>query len=178
MIIRASRGIRPRIAASARGAADIAVIGDVTVEEEVSLWYGCVLRGDVSPIRIGAGSNIQDGCVLHGAEDLPTVVGRQVVVGHRAVVHGCVVEDGCLIGMGAVLLNGCRIGAGSIVGAGALVTEGKVIPPRSLVVGVPGRVVRTVTDEEAAAVRANAEDYARRWRPELEEIRVTEGETI
>ena len=100
------------------------------------------------------------------------MVGRNVVVGHNATVHGCVVEDGCLIGMGATLLNGCRIGAGSIIGAGALVSEGKVIPPRSLVLGVPGRVVRTVTEEEAAAILENARLYAREWRPELEEIRL------
>ena len=170
MIIRSSRGVSPRAAASARGAENIALIGDVTIGEQVSLWYGCVLRGDVSPIAVGDGSNIQDGCVLHGATDLPTVVGRGVVVGHNAIVHGCVVEDGCLIGMGATLLNGCRIGAESIVGAGALVPENRVIPPRSLVLGVPGRVVRAVTDQEAAAVRENARHYAEDWLPELQEI--------
>ena len=172
MLLRPYRGVWPKAAPSARGADNISLIGDVTVGEMVSLWYGCVLRGDVSPISVGDGSNIQDGCVLHGAEDLPTVVGRNVVVGHNATVHGCVVEDGCLIGMGATLLNGCRIGAGSIIGAGALVSEGKVIPPRSLVLGVPGRVVRTVTEEEAASILVNALLFAREWRPELEEIRL------
>ena len=170
MIIRSSRGILPRVSPSARGAENIALIGDVTIGEQVSLWYGCVLRGDVSPIVVGDGSNIQDGCILHGATGLPTIVGRQVVVGHNAIVHGCTVEDGCLIGMGATLLNGCRIGAESIVGAGALVAENKVIPPRSLVLGVPGRVVRTITDAEAAAIRENARHYAEDWLPELEEL--------
>ena len=170
MIIRKSRGAAPKAAPSARGAENIVLVGDVTIGENVSLWYGCVLRGDVSPIVVGDGSNIQDGCVLHGAADLPTVVGKRVVVGHRAVVHGCTVGDGCLIGMGAILLNGCRIGEGSIIGAGALVTEGKVIPPHSLVMGVPGRVVRSVTPEEIEAIRANADQYAQIWRPELEEI--------
>ena len=172
MILRAYRGLSPQIAPSARGAENITLIGDVTIGEAVSLWYGCVLRGDVSPIRVGDGSNIQDNCVLHGAEGLPTVVGRNVVVGHGAIVHGCTVEDGCLIGMGATLLNGCRIGAGSIIGAGALIPEGRVIPPRSLVMGVPGRVVRSVTDREAAGVLENARLYAEAWLPELEEIRI------
>ena len=170
MVIRSFQGIFPRISPTARGAETITLIGDVTVGEKVSLWYGCVLRGDVAPIAVGVGSNIQDGCVLHGAEGLPTTVGRHVVVGHNAVVHGCTVEDGCLIGMGATLLNGCRIGAGSIVGAGALVTEGKIIPPGSLVLGVPGKVVRSLTPEEIAAIRTNADHYSEAWRLELEEI--------
>ena len=172
MLIRPSQGSLPRVAASARGAENITLIGDVTIGENVSLWYGCILRGDVSPIAVGEGSNIQDGCVLHGAKNLPTIIGRHVVVGHNATVHGCTVGDGCLIGMGAVLLNGCQIGEGSIIGAGALVSEGRVIPPRSLVLGIPGRVVRSVTDAECAAIRANADNYAEMWREELEEIRI------
>lgn len=170
MIIRSFHGVLPRVSSTARGAENISLIGDVTIGEKVSLWYGCVLRGDVSPITVGDGSNIQDGCVLHGAEGLPTTVGRHVVVGHNAVVHGCTVEDNCLIGMGATLLNGCRIGAGSVIGAGALVTEGKIIPPGSLVVGVPGKVVRSLTQEEIAAIRTNADHYSETWRMELEEI--------
>ena len=167
MIVEVYQGVSPKAAPSARGADNVSLVGDVTIGEEVSLWYGCVLRGDVAPIAVGDGSDIQDGCVLHGADGHPTVVGRQVVVGHRAVVHGCVVEDGCLIGMGAILLTGCRIGAGSIVGAGALVPEGRVIPPGSVVMGVPGRVIRPVTAAEAAAIRDAAERYAHQWRPSL-----------
>ena len=170
MIIRSFQGIFPRVSSTARGAENISLIGNVTIGENVSLWYGCVLRGDVSPITVGDGSNIQDGCILHGAEGLPTTVGRHVVVGHNAVVHGCTVEDGCLIGMGATLLNGCRIGAGSIVGAGALVTEGKIIPPGSLVLGIPGKVVRPLTPEEIASIRDNADRYSGEWRLELEKI--------
>ncbi len=170
MIIRPYRGVLPKIAASARGAENIAVIGDVTVGERVSLWYGCVLRGDVSPIIVGDGSDIQEGCILHGADGCPTLIGSSVVVGHGAIVHGCTVEDGCLIGMGAVLLNGCRIGAGSLIGAGALVPEGKIIPPRSLVLGVPGRVVRSVSDAEAAQILADAARYADEFSAQLDRI--------
>ena len=170
MIVRSFGGKAPRVAPSARGADNIALIGDVTVGEDVSLWYGCVLRGDIAPIDVGDGSNVQDNCTLHGADGFPTVIGRNVVVGHGAVVHGCVVEDGCLIGMGATLLTGCRIGAGSIVGAGALVTEGTVIPPGSVVLGVPGRVVRAVTGRETAAIRSAADRYAHQWGPSLAPI--------
>ena len=172
MMIRGSRGKMPEISHSARAAENAAVIGDVTLGAFVTLWYGAVLRGDEAPIRIGDGSNIQDNCTVHCAIGKPVTVGTNVVVGHGAILHSCTVEDGCLIGMGATLLNGCRIGAESIVGAGALVAENKVIPPRSLVLGIPGRVVRTITDEEAAAIRENARHYAEDWLPELEEIPV------
>ena len=113
----------------------------------------------MGPIRIGRGSNIQDNCTVHCAVDVPTVVGENVVVGHGAILHSCTVGDGCLIGMGAILLDGCVIGEGSVIAAGALVPPGKSIPPRSLVMGVPGRVVRQVTEEECAANLVNARRY-------------------
>lgn len=160
MILRTVKGQTPAIHPSARLAENAAVIGDVTLGAGVTVWYGAVLRGDVGPIRVGDGSNIQDNCVLHCGYGTATVLGDHVVVGHGAILHSCVVEDGCLIGMGATVLDGARIGAGSIVGAGALVPPGKVIPPRSLVMGVPGRVVRAVTDGEAAATLDNARRYA------------------
>ena len=166
MIIRPFRGKSPKAAATALGADNIALIGDVTLGEHVTVWYGCTLRGDILPITIGDGTDLQDGCTVHVGVNEPTVVGRRVVVGHNALLHGCVVEDGCLIGMGAILLSGCHIGAGSIVAAGALVTEGAAIPPRSLVMGVPGRVVRSITDQEAAEILRDADSYAMEWGPE------------
>jgi carbonic anhydrase/acetyltransferase-like protein (isoleucine patch superfamily) len=133
-----------RIHATAYIAPTAAVMGHVTLEEESSIWYGAVLRGDMAPIVVGAQSNLQDGTIVHVDEGVPCTIGRRVGVGHRAILHGCTVEDECLIGMGAVLLNNVRIGAGSVVAAGAVIPEGMQIPPRSLVIGVPGRIVRPV----------------------------------
>jgi carbonic anhydrase/acetyltransferase-like protein (isoleucine patch superfamily) len=121
-----------------------AVMGDVTLGEESSVWYGAVLRGDMAPIVIGARSNLQDGTVVHVDEGEPCIVGERVGVGHRVILHGCTVEAECLIGMGSVLLNGVRVGRGSVIAAGAVLPEGMQIPPGSLVMGVPGRVVRAV----------------------------------
>jgi len=136
------------------------VIGDVTVGPGSSIWYNAVLRGDIAPIRIGRGSNVQDGAVLHVDEDVPCIIGDEVVIGHGAVVHSATVGHGALVAMHATLLSGSSIGEESIVAAGALVTEGKQVPRRSLIVGVPGKVVREVSDDEAAAIRANARRYA------------------
>ena len=159
MLIRSFENITPKIHPTVHLAETAAVIGDVVLEENAAVWYGAVLRGDVGPIRIGRGSNIQDNCTVHCAVDVPTVVGENVVVGHGAILHSCTVGDGCLIGMGAILLDGCVIGEGSVIAAGALVPPGKSIPPRSLVMGVPGRVVRQVTEEECAANLVNARRY-------------------
>jgi carbonic anhydrase/acetyltransferase-like protein (isoleucine patch superfamily) len=120
------------------------VMGDVTLEADTSVWYQAVLRGDLAPIVVGAESNIQDGTIVHVDAGLPCTVGRRVGVGHRVILHGCVVEDECLIGMGSVLLNGVRVGSGSVVAAGAVIPEGIIVPPGSLVMGVPGRIVRQV----------------------------------
>ena len=133
--------------------------GDVTLGEQVSVWYNAVLRGDQESITIGKASNIQDCCVLHGDPGNHIVVGEYVTVGHNAVLHGCTVEDHCIIGMGAVVLDHAVVGAGSIVGAGAVVAAGAVIPPRSLVVGIPGKVKKTLTDEELAGNLVNAQEY-------------------
>jgi carbonic anhydrase/acetyltransferase-like protein (isoleucine patch superfamily) len=119
-------------------------MGDVTLEADTSVWYQAVLRADLAPIVIGAQSNIQDGAIIHVDEGLPCMVGRRVGVGHRVILHGCVVEDECLIGMGSVLLNQVRVGTGSVVAAGAVIPEGMIVPPGSLVMGVPGRIVRQV----------------------------------
>lgn len=122
------------------------LLGDVQVGRDASVWYGCVARGDVERIAIGDESNIQDLCMIHADPGLPCVVGPRVTVGHRAILHGCVVEEDCLVGMGAILLNGVRVGRGSVIGAGAVVVEETEIPPGSLVLGVPGKVVRQVDE--------------------------------
>ncbi len=135
--------------------------GDVRLGDDVSIWYGAVLRGDLRAVTVGPRSNIQDGTVIHVADDGPCEIGADVVVGHRAVVHACRVEDACLIGMQSTVLDGAVIGAGSVVGAGAVVTPGKIIPPRSLVLGTPGKVVRQLTPEDEAFHRALAGKYVR-----------------
>jgi len=136
------------------------VVGDVEIGEESSVWMNAVVRGDVNRIRIGRRSNVQDGTVVHVMKDThATMVGDSVTIGHAAVIHGCTIEDQCLIGMGAILLNGARIGAGSIVAAGTLIVEGMQVPPRSLVMGSPGKVKRPVTDEEVAEIQMYADRY-------------------
>lgn len=134
-------------------------MGDVTIGEDASVWYGAVLRGDMAPIVIGAQSNIQDGTIVHVDDGVPCTVGRRVGVGHRVVLHGCTVEDECLIAMGSVLLNGVTIGTGSVVAAGAVVPEGMQVPPRSLVMGVPGRIVRQVDAPLAERVAGTWQHY-------------------
>ncbi|MDY3015431.1 MAG: gamma carbonic anhydrase family protein [Evtepia sp.] len=133
--------------------------GDVTLGEKVSIWYNAVLRADQESISIGKESNVQDNCVIHGDAGKNVVVGEQVTVGHGAILHGCTVEDRCLIGMNAVVLDDAVIGEGSIVGAGAVVAAGTVVPPRSLVVGIPGKVKKTLTDEDVASNLENIEEY-------------------
>lgn len=152
-------GRTPSVHESAFVAVTATLIGSVVVEEGASLWYGVVARGDLDTIVIGAGSNIQDGCVLHTDPGLELRIGRDVTVGHMAMLHGCTVEEGALIGIGARVLNRAVVGAGSIVAAGALVTEGTVIPPRSMVMGVPGKVVRELGDEQAAHGSMSAAHY-------------------
>jgi carbonic anhydrase/acetyltransferase-like protein (isoleucine patch superfamily) len=135
------------------------VLGDVLLGADSSVWPTAVIRGDVERITIGARSNVQDGAVVHADPGQPTIVGEDCVIGHRAIVHGSVLDDGVLVGMGAVLLNGVRVGRGSIIGAGAVLTEGVVVPPGSLVLGVPGKVVRALTAEQQAAIVENAARY-------------------
>jgi carbonic anhydrase/acetyltransferase-like protein (isoleucine patch superfamily) len=138
-----------------------AVIGEVRLGDDVSIWYGAVLRGDLAPITVGARSNIQDGTVMHVGDFSPCSVGSDTVVGHRVVLHGCRVEDACLIGMQSTILDDVVVGEGSLVGAGALITQKTVIPPRSLVLGAPARVVRTLTPADEAFHREMAAKYAR-----------------
>jgi carbonic anhydrase/acetyltransferase-like protein (isoleucine patch superfamily) len=152
---------RPRIAESAFVHPSAVVIGNVAIGPASSIWPTAVLRGDVEAIEIGEGCTIQDGAVVHTDEGMPTRIGNRVSVGHRAIVHGTVIDDDCMIAMGAVLLSGCHVGSGSIVGAGALCREGMQIPPNSLVVGVPGRIVRQTTEQDRDRIRYTSDYYVR-----------------
>lgn len=161
-------GIAPVIRPSAWVAPDANIIGRVVLEAETSVWFGATLRGDNEEIRIGAGSNVQEACVLHTDLGYPLTVGENCTIGHRAMLHGCTIGDGSLIGMGATILNGARIGRGCLIGAGALITEGKDIPDGSLVMGSPGKVIRILDTEarerlllSARGYRANAQRFAR-----------------
>ena len=149
----------PVIAPSAWVHETAVVIGNVTLGADVSVWPGAVLRGDRDAIVVGAGSNVQDGAVIHCDPGQPCVIGERVTIGHRAVVHGCTVEDGALIGIGAVVLNGAVIGHGALVAAGAVVGEGKVIPPAVLVAGVPAKVLRPLTAEQCERVAGGHRTY-------------------
>jgi carbonic anhydrase/acetyltransferase-like protein (isoleucine patch superfamily) len=134
-------------------------MGDVTIGADSSVWYGAVLRGDMAAIVIGSQTNLQDGTIVHVDDDAPCRVGSRVGVGHRVILHGCTVEDDCLIGMGSVLLNKVHVGAGSVVAAGAVLPEGMQVPPRSLVMGVPARVVRPVDERLAARIAETWSHY-------------------
>jgi carbonic anhydrase/acetyltransferase-like protein (isoleucine patch superfamily) len=147
----------PDFSQAAFVATNAVVIGSVNIAAGASIWYGAVIRADVESIEIGECTNIQDGAILHGDPGFPTILEDHVTVGHRAVVHSAYIERGSLIGIGAVILNGVRVGSGSIIGAGAVVT--KDIPPFSLVVGIPGKVLRQITEAEAAELIEHAERY-------------------
>ena len=153
------QGRVPRIASSAFVAPSADIIGDVEIGENASVWFQCVLRGDIELIRVGENSNLQDGTIVHTVLRSPVIVGKWVTVGHRAVLHGCAIEDHCLIGMGAILLNNVRVGAGSIIAAGALVPENSVIPPRSLYMGVPAQFKRQLGDGEQRFIDGHATHY-------------------
>ena len=160
-------GSTPEVDPEAFVADGATLVGAVRLAADASVWYSSVVRADGAPIEVGAGSNVQDGCVLHSDPDYPVRVGAGCTIGHRAVVHGCTVGDGSLIGMGAVVLNGAVIGAGSLVAAGTVVLEGTEVPPGSLVAGTPGKVKRDVTDAERERIRSGTESYvtrARRYR--------------
>jgi len=159
-MLRPYRGVLPRVHPTAYIDDSAQVIGDVEIGEESSVWMCVVIRGDVNRIRIGRRSNLQDGTIVHVMKDThPTIIGDDVTVGHAAVVHGCTIEDRCLIGMGAILLNGVRVGTGSIIAAGTLLPEGTEVPPRSLVMGSPGKVKRALGDEAAAEIQMYADRY-------------------
>jgi carbonic anhydrase/acetyltransferase-like protein (isoleucine patch superfamily) len=159
-MLRPYRGTLPRVHPTAYIDDSAQIIGDVEIGEESSVWMSVVIRGDVHRIRIGRRTNVQDGAVVHVMKDAhPTAVGDNVTIGHGAIVHGCTVEDQCLIGMGAILLNGSHIGTQTIVAAGTLVVEGMKVPPRSLVMGSPGKVKRLLTHAEIAEIQLYADRY-------------------
>ena len=159
LVILGYKGIFPRITESAFVADNADLIGDVEIGEESSIWFQTVLRADVSPIRVGTHTNIQDGSILHGTHDVPTLLGSWVTVGHRVILHACRIDDHCLIGMGAVVLNRAHVGEGSIVAAGAVVPQGTVIPPGSLYVGVPARLQRKLSDSDRRFIDSHASHY-------------------
>lgn len=160
LMLRAYRGTMPIVHETAYIDESAQVIGDVTLGETSSVWMNVVIRGDVHRIRIGDRTNIQDGTIVHVMRGThPTTIGDEVTVGHGAVIHGCTIEDRCLIGMGAIILNGAVIGHDSIVAAGTLIVEDAVIPPRSLVMGSPGKVRRPLHDDEVASILDYAERY-------------------
>jgi carbonic anhydrase/acetyltransferase-like protein (isoleucine patch superfamily) len=164
-MIKSFKGKTPQIDKTAFVAENTAIIGDVQLAANVSVWYGVTIRGDINSVRIGRDSNIQENAVIHvdlndrGLGDCATVIGERVTVGHGVILHGCKIGDDCLIGMGAIVLSGAKIGEGSVIGAGALVRERQEIPPRSLVVGMPAEVKRTLKDEDVELIRASARHY-------------------
>ena len=159
-MLRPYRGTSPRVHPTAFIDASAQVIGDVEIGEESSVWMCAVIRGDVHWIRVGKRTSIQDGTIVHAMTGThPTSIGDNVTVGHAAVIHGCTIEHQCLIGMGAILLNGSHVGAGSIVAAGTLLVEGQKVPPRSLVMGSPGKVKRLLTQAEVADIQSYADRY-------------------
>ena len=173
MAIYALDNLTPQVAASAWVADNAQVIGDVSLGEGASVWFGATLRGDSAPIVVGAGSNIQDGSVLHADEGLPLTIGDNVTVGHQVMLHGCTVGDESLIGIGAIVLNGAKIGKNCLVGAGSLVTEGKQFPDGSMVMGSPAKVVRQLTPEQIEGLRQSAKHYtenAARYRQGLKKL--------
>lgn len=169
-MIRSYRGVVPKIAASAYVDRSAQVIGDVAIGERSSVWPNVTIRGDTNSIRIGEETSIQDNSVLHAdAGPFALHIGNRVTVGHLAMLHGCTIEDECLIGIGAIILNGARIGTGSIIAAGAVVAEGADIPPASMVMGVPGKVKRQISEEERERFRLNAQHYVEAARAYREE---------
>jgi carbonic anhydrase/acetyltransferase-like protein (isoleucine patch superfamily) len=172
-MLRSYQGIVPVVPASCYVDASAQVIGDVVLGEQASVWMNAVIRGDVNSIRIGAKSNVQDCAVLHGMRHLyPVIVGEMVTIGHNATVHGCVLEDAVLVGIGATILNNARIGEGSIIAAGAVIPEQTVVPPNSLVAGVPGKVKKTLGDEDRKMILQYAQNYLDYTKIYLKEARI------
>lgn len=161
MLIRPHKGITPVVGENCFIAETAVLIGDVTLGDNVSIWYGTVLRGDNDCITVGDGSNIQDNTTVHNDRNLPVRIGKRVTIGHNAVIHGCTIEDDVLIGMGAVVMDGCRIGSNSIVAAGSLVLQRTEIPPNSLVMGSPAKVVREISERHHQKILVSAENYLR-----------------
>lgn len=164
---------KPDLHADTWVAPDANLIGKVVLEAGASVWFGCTIRADHEEIRVGAGSNVQENCVMHVDAGFPLTIGAGCTIGHKVMLHGCTIGENSLIGMGATVLNGAQIGKNCLIGAGALITEGKVIPDGSLVMGVPGRVVRALDVAATDSLRASAlhyQDNMRRFRDEMVEV--------
>lgn len=159
-----SKGLFRRLEGGAYAATNAVLTGDLTLGEDVGIWFGCVLRGDDAALVIGARTNVQDLTMIHADTGVPNVIGSDVTIGHRCVLHGARVGDRCLIGMGAILLGGCVIGDESLVAAGSVVRENFVVPPRSLLAGVPARIVKTLDDAAVERIRASADGYVKKIR--------------
>ena len=175
-MIREFQGKKPILNEKTYIAEGAQVIGNVTMEEYSSIWYNSVVRADVNSVKIGKYTNIQDGSIVHVADDCSTIIGDYVTVGHRAIIHGCTIEDHCLIGMGSIVLNNAVIGRGSIVAAGAVVKENQVIPPFSMAVGVPAKIIKTLP-EEVDKMHSQALKYKTLWCEEYEIMPNAGGET-
>ena len=158
------KGHTPKIDPNSWAAPNAVLIGKVELKKDSNIWFNVTLRGDVEPITVGEGSNIQDGSVVHTDPGCPAIIGKNVTVGHLVMLHGCIIEDDCLIGIGSTILNKAKIGKNSIIGANALITENKVIPERSLVLGSPGKIVRQITDEEIKSIKENALHYVENYK--------------
>lgn len=152
-------GLKPKVSPTSFVGEGAIIIGEVTIQENASIWYNAVVRADLAPIFIGEGSNIQDNATVHVEIGKSAIVGKNVTVGHNAIVHACTIEDNVLIGMGAIILNGAHIGRNCLIGAGAIVTENKEIPEGSLVIGTPGKIVRQLTGEEIESIQRSAVHY-------------------
>lgn len=173
MTVYAIDDVTPKIADDAWVAPTAAVMGNVEMGEQSSVWFGAVIRGDNDLISIGARSNIQDNSVLHTDPGMPLDIGQDVIVGHQVMLHGCTIGDNTLIGIGATVLNGAKIGKNCLIGAHALITEGKVIPDNSMVVGAPGKIIRTLNEQQIQMLKLNADVYvhnAARFAKGLKEI--------
>jgi carbonic anhydrase/acetyltransferase-like protein (isoleucine patch superfamily) len=167
-MIKNLKDVKPKIHEGAFVAESAYIIGDVEIGEGTSIWYGAVLRGDIEGIKVGIFTNIQDNATVHTETGVPTRIGDYTVVGHNAIVHGCTVGSNSLIGMGSTILNRAVIGNNCIIGAGSVITEDKVIPDNSMVLGIPGKIVRQVTDDEIAAIKTNAMRYYDLWKKHLD----------
>jgi carbonic anhydrase/acetyltransferase-like protein (isoleucine patch superfamily) len=159
-MVRTFQGIKPTIPPSCFIETTAVVIGDVVMGEDCSVWFNAVIRGDVNDIRIGNRTNVQDLCMLHVTHDThPLVIGNEVTIGHHVVLHGCTIHDRVLVGMGAIIMDGAVIGEDSVVGAGALIVEGTIVPPRSVILGSPAKIKRSVTEKELAWIKESADNY-------------------
>jgi carbonic anhydrase/acetyltransferase-like protein (isoleucine patch superfamily) len=152
----------PRIHDTAWVAPNATIVGDVTIDQDVGVWYATVIRADTESITIGYASNIQDGCVLHSDPGYPLLIGSGVTVGHGAILHGCRISDDVLVGMGSIVMNGASIGTGCVIGAGTLISEGVTIPAHSVVFGAPGKIQRPTSQDEGEAIRIAARHYVER----------------